>query len=153
MEMILPVMVLVMSLALCFFYAQIACQTILNREFRREYFRSVVNASSLEFLLVRKQVEEASGQIDYAGARRALTCDYLALTYLLRNAAGAGRKYSNQERLLMVYFRGLLLFLTAAHLLKLNERRAILNLTAILQYFANVLGERVVETALAGSSV
>jgi hypothetical protein len=145
--MIVSVLILVTSLALCLFYLQGTCRTILNREFQREYFRSVVNASRLEFLVVRDGINRPQGQVDYSEVRTALTCDYLALTYLLKNAVSVARKYSRQERLLMLYFRGLLMVLSVSHLLRLNEKRAILKLTSILQYFANTLGERVVQTA------
>ena len=43
----------------------------------------------------------------------------------------------------MLYFRSLFLLLSFLHVLKLRERPAILKLTAILQHFANRLGERV----------
>jgi hypothetical protein len=150
--MVLPILVLVTSLSLCLFYLQVTCRTILNREFRREYFRSVVNASRLEFLLVRNGIEGADMPVTYSRIRMALTCDYLTLTYLLRNAVNANQTFSRQERLLMLYFRGLLLSLSVSHLLKLNEKRAILKLTAILQYFANILGERVLHAAVSGVS-
>ena len=151
--MIVSVLILVTSLALCLFYLQGTCRTILNREFQREYFRSVVNASRLEFLVVRDGINRPQGQVDYSEARTALTCDYLALTYLLKNAVSVARKYSRQERLLMLYFRGVLMVLSVSHLLRLNEKRAILKLTSILQYFANTLGERVVQTATDRKSV
>jgi hypothetical protein len=145
--MILSVLILITSLALCLFYMQDTCRTILNREFRRDYFRSVVNASRLEFLSVRDCVEGPHTQLEYSEVRTALTCDYLALTYLLKNAVSVEGKHSRQERLLMLYFRTLLISFSVSHLLRLNEKRAILKLTTILQFFANTLGERVVQTA------
>jgi len=66
----------------------------------------------------------------------------LALTYLLKkNAASSG--CSRRERLLAFYFKTLWLMASAQHLLKLNEKRAVLKLPAILRYFASFLGERV----------
>jgi hypothetical protein len=149
--MILPIIILCSSLALCLFYLQVTCSTILNREFQREYFRSVVNASRLEFLSLREGVQYPEGGFNYSEARMALSCDYLTLTYLLKNAANAERRYSRQERLLMLYFRSLLGLLGISHALKMNEKRTVLRLTAILEYFANVLGERVFQTALSGA--
>jgi hypothetical protein len=149
--MILPILILLSSAALCLFYLQVTCRTILNREFQREYFRSVVNASRLEFLSLREGVQGHEVGFTYSAARMALTCDYLTLTYLLKNAANAKRRYSRQERLLMLYFRALLGLLGVSHALKLNEHRTVLRLTAILEYFANVLGERVFQTALSGA--
>jgi len=60
---------------------------------------------------------------------------------LLKNAALTG--CSHNERLLRLYFKTLSVMVSARHLLKLNEKRAVLKLTAILHYFASRLGERV----------
>jgi hypothetical protein len=49
---------------------------------------------------------------------------------------------SNDERLLWIYFHAIFLVLIIAHTLELNERAVALKLTVILEYFANVLGQR-----------
>jgi len=72
-----------------------------------------------------------------------LKCDFLALTYLLKNAANVNQRYSYEERLLMLYFKLVFASLVTRHWLKLRESTAAMNLTTILQYFANVVGERV----------
>jgi hypothetical protein len=72
-----------------------------------------------------------------------LKCDFLALAYLLKNAANVNQSYSREDKLLMLYFRLVFLSLVTRHLLRLQVRPAILKLTAILQYFANVVGQRV----------
>jgi hypothetical protein len=141
--MVLATVILVSSVALCLFYLQVTCQNILKREFEREYFTSIVNANRLEFLFVRRSLEDFDAPVDYAWVRLALKCDYLALTYLLKNAANARHSYSREERLLMLYFRSLFLLLSVLHLLKMRQKSAILSLTSILQHFANVLGKRV----------
>jgi hypothetical protein len=141
--MILATIILVSSSALCLFYLQVTCHKILKREFAREYFTSIANANRLEFVFVRRSLEEYNAPVDYAWIRLALKCDYLALTYLLKNAANSKQAYSREEWLLMLYFRSLFLLLSFLHVLKLRERPAILKLTAILQHFANRLGERV----------
>jgi len=43
----------------------------------------------------------------------------------------------------MFYFRLVFASLTARHWLRVGEKPAILKLTSILQYFANVVGQRV----------
>jgi hypothetical protein len=71
-----------------------------------------------------------------------LYCDFLALTFLLKNACNERGRLSNAERLLWIYFLAVFLLLIIAHTLRFNERAVILKLTAILKYFANVVGER-----------
>jgi hypothetical protein len=126
-----------------FFYFQVTCQKILRRQFDREYFQSIANANRLEFPALRKSLEEFGAPADYPRLRMMLKCDFLALTYLLKNAANVNQRYSKDERLLILYFRWQFLSLALRRLLKVGEKKAILKLTSVLQYFANVVGQRV----------
>jgi len=143
MGMFLASLILIISTALFVFYLQIACQRILRRKFDREYSLPIVNANRLEFPAIRKGLEEFDTPLDYPRARVMLKCDYLVLTYLLKNAANVTQRYTREERLLIVYFRASLLSLAARHLLRLKEKHPALKLTAVLEYFANVVGQRV----------
>jgi hypothetical protein len=141
--MILAALILILSTAMLFFYFQATCQRILRRQFDREYFRSIVNAHGLEFLALRKSLGEVGAPFDFSRLRMMLKCDFLALTYLLKHAAGAKRRYSKEERLLILYFHCQLLSLAVRRLLRVGEKKAALRLTSVLQYFANVVGQRV----------
>ena len=141
--MFLAALILIISTGLFFFYLQVACQRILRRKFDQEYFLSIVNANRLEFPAIRKGLEEFDALDDYSRVRVMLKCDYLALTYLLKNAANANQRYTRDEYLLIFYFRAVFFSWAARHLLRLREQPAILKLTAILEYFANVVGRRV----------
>jgi hypothetical protein len=141
--MVMAVLILILSSALCLFYVQTVCEKILSRRFNEEYFRSIANANRLEFPFVRKAVEEFDGPVDYPWVRMALQCDYLALTYLLKNAANTKHRYARSEKMLIAYFRALFCMMRLLHLLKMPERAAIVRLTQILQHFADVVGERV----------
>ena len=140
--MFLAALILILSTALFFFYLQAVCQKILRRQFDQEYFRAIVNANRLEFPSIRKALEEFGTPVDYPRLRMMLKCDYLALTYLLKNAANVNQRYSQEERLLMFYFRLVFFFFWTRHWLKLREQPAVLKLTTILEYFANVVGQR-----------
>ena len=141
--MILAALILILSTAMLFFYFQVTCQKILRRQFDREYFQSIVNANHLEFPSLRKSLEEFGAPVDYPRLRMMLKCDFLALTYLLKNAANVNQRYSSEERLLILYFRWQFLSLAVRRLLKVGEKKAVLRLTSVLQYFANVVGQRV----------
>ena len=141
--MMFAALILIISTALFFFYFQVTCQRILRRQFDREYFQSIVNANRLEFPSLRKSLEEFGTPIDYPRLRMMLKCDFLALTYLLKNAANVSQRFSKEERLLILYFRVLLVSLACRRLLRVGEKQAILKLTSVLQYFANVVGQRV----------
>ena len=141
--MVLAALILTLATAFFFFYLQITCQRILRREFDREYFLAIVNANRLEFPAVRRTLGEFNAPVDYPRLRMMLKCDFLALTYLLKNAVNVHQRYSREERLLMFYFRWVFASLIARHWLRVGEKPAILKLMAILQYFANVVGQRV----------
>jgi hypothetical protein len=121
-------------LTLLVFYLEAICQRILRRRFGDELFHSVVDAR-LEFPFVRKALEEFDVPLDYKRFRMQLKCDFLALTYLLKTK----QRFSNEERLLLGYFRAVFFVLWIRHKLGLSERDTVLTLTSILEYFANAL--------------
>jgi len=141
--MIFAALILLLSTALFFFFFQVTCQRILRQQFDREYFRSIAIANRLEFPSVRRSLEEFGAPVDYSQSRSMLRCDFLALTYLLKNVANAKQRYSREERFLILYFHWQLLLLAVRRLLRVGENKTILELTSVLQYFANVVGQRV----------
>jgi hypothetical protein len=141
--MFMATLILILSAGLFFFYLQAVCQKILRRQFAQEYFQAIVNANRLEFPSVRKALEDFGAPVEYPRLMLTLKCDFLALTYLLKNAANVNQRYSYEERLLILYFKLVFVSLITRHWLRLRETAAALKLTVILQYFANVVGERV----------
>ncbi len=141
--MFLASLILILSAAMLIFYFQTACQKILRHKFDRDYSRSIVHANRLEFPAVQRSIEEFGNPVDYSRLRMTLRCDFLALTYLLKNAGNLRQRYTRDERLLIMYSRSLFFTLFLRHLLRLGEKPAILKLTAVLEYFANVVGQRV----------
>ena len=141
--MVFAALILILSTAFFFFYFQATCQRILRQQFDREYFLSIVNANLLEFPVVRRTLGDLNAPVDYPRLRVILECDFQALTYMLKNAVNVNQRYSLQERLLMFYFRLVFASLMTRHWLRVAERPAILKLTTVLQYFANVVGQRV----------
>jgi hypothetical protein len=140
--MLFAVGLLIVSAVLLMLYSQADCERILRREFDHEFFRAVVNASGLGFPSVRKALEECDVTVEYPRLRMRLYCDFLALTYLLKNACNLSLGFSYEERLLKMYFYANWVALSVPLRLSLIERAAALKLTSILEYFANVLGER-----------
>ena len=141
--MVEATLILILSVALCMFYLQINCERILRWRLNQQFYHSVVEANGLQFPFVRKAVEDVGVPVDYWRFRMQLKCDYLALTHLFVCNA---KRFSASEWLfvweLAMYFRAVLLALVIAHTLRLNERAAFLKLTMMLEYFANVVGER-----------
>lgn len=142
-SMFLAALVLILSTASLFFYLQATCQKLLAQRFDPEIFLPVVNANRLEFLSIYQGLEVSDAPVEFTRLRVMLKCDFLALTYLLKNAANLNQRYSREERLLIVYFRLVFLSWVVRHALRLKEKAAILKLTSILCYFASVVGQRV----------
>jgi len=140
--MILSWLILALSMAMVFFYFEATCQRILRRQFDQEYFRSIVNVIRLEFPSLREALDQSGASLDYSRLPKALKCDFLALTHLLRNTADVKSGYSKEQRLLILYCHVQFLSLTVRRLLRVGEKKAALRLTSVLHYFANVIGER-----------
>ena len=141
--MFVPALILIVSTALLFVYFQAVCQKILRRRFTQEYFQTIVNANRLEFPSVQRSIEDFGASVQYSRLTVMLKCDFVVLTYLLKNVNNVYQRFTYEERLLILYFRVLFVSLIMRHWLRLRENSAVLNLVAILEYFANVVGERI----------
>jgi len=141
--MLIVTLILTISTGLLFFYLQAFCQRLLQRHFRQEFFQTIANTNRLEFPSVRKAIKDLGSPLEYPRLTVALKCDFLALTYLLKNAANFNQRYTYEDHLLILYFKLVYAFLLVRHWMKLRETPAALKLTTILEYFANVVGERV----------
>ena len=149
--MILSWLILTLSMAMVFFYFQATCQRILRQQFDQEYFRSIVNVIRLEFPSLREALEDSGASLDYSRLPKALKCDFLALTHLLKNTTDVKPGYSREQWLLILYFRVQFLSLAVRRFLRFGEKKAALRLTSVLQYFANVVGQRMNEVGFGNS--
>ena len=140
-NMFMAVLILIFSTGL-FFYIQVICQKILRRQFAHQFPHAMVNANGFEFPSVRKALEGIGAPVEYPSLMMALRCDFVALTYLAKNAVNVSQRHIYEERFLIFYFKLVFLSLVTRHWLRLREKPVALKLTAILEYFANVVGER-----------
>ena len=141
--MFIPVLILMGFAGGLLFHLQTLCQKLMGRRLTREFYEPIIMAHRLEFPLVRKAIEDCGSSGQYSRLSVTLKCDFLAVTYLLRNASNVYQRVTYEEILLMLYFRVLCASLIARHGLGLRKNSTVLKLTAILQYFADVVGERV----------
>src|SRR5487761_714301 len=113
--MFVATLILIMSTALLL-YLQTACQKILRRRAHQEFYHSIVNANRLEFPFVRSAIEDYDAPLDYTRFRMQLKCDFLALTYLMKNALNSTQKLSRDEKFLVLYSKTLFFTLSLVHL-------------------------------------
>lgn len=149
--MFCSISVLILSTALFIFYIQTICENVLRREFSYAYFQDVLNVIDLEFPRLQ-QALSINAPTNYSQIQLALKCDYSTLTYLLKNGNSERPRFSRQERLLIGYFRLLLLLLPVRYGFHFHEKQAVMKLTVILRHFANLVGERVISTAVPSMS-
>ncbi len=147
----ISVFILLSSLAFLFSWLRAVSRAALRQTFERDYSADAAEASQLEFLAIRRALQECPEEIaDYSGVLTTLERDYEALTYLLRNAGTVHvGKYSRAERLLMLDFQLLRFWVRVKRLLGLQSwHSALLEMTSILQYFGNVMGQRLATSPL-----
>ena len=139
--MFMATLILVLSTAMFFFYLQGVCQKILRRQFAESFWQAIAQANGFEFPSIREALKN-SGAVPYQSLRSGLQRDFQTLTYLAKNAANVSQRHTREERFLIGYFKFMAFSMVVRHALKLGEKPAALRMTAILQYFANVVGER-----------
>jgi len=147
MATLVSVLILVISAFMLVFWLRSASRSIVRERFEQNYSAEVAEANQLEFLAVRKALSDGSAEdADYASSLGALERDYEALTYLLRNAAtvNVGR-YTRPERLLVLDFQLLRVWVRMKRVLGLSSwQSGLVEMATILEYFGNVVGQRLV---------
>jgi len=140
-------LVLVISAFMLVFWLRSASRSVLRERFEQNYSAEVAEANQLEFLTIRKALSDGAGDgVDYASSLSALERDFEALTYLLRNAAtvNVGR-YTRRERLLVLDFQLLRVWVRMKRVLGFSSWQAgLVEMATILEYFGNVVGQRLV---------
>ena len=144
---LVSVSILIISALMLVFWLRSASRSILQERFEQNYSAEVAEANQLEYLTVRKAVSDGpEDSVDYANSLGALERDFEALTYLLRNAAtvNVGR-YTNRERLLVLDFQLLRVWVRFKRTVGLSSwQSGLVEMATILEYFGNVVGQRLV---------
>ncbi len=143
---LVSISILVISAFMLVFWLRSASRSILQERFEQNYSAEVAEANQLEFLTVRKALSDGAESVDYSSSLGALERDYEALTYLLRNAAtvNVGR-YTHRERLLVLDFQLLRVWVRIKRTLGLSSwQSGLVEMATILEYFGNVVGQRLV---------
>jgi hypothetical protein len=142
--MFASIFILAFSVAALLYWAWYACRSILRGPRTAEEIERIAQANRLEFERVRRLLESGADLVSYDGLRDSLRHDFLALTYLLRYAATVhvGR-YSNEERLLIGDFHLMRAVYRLSRAFSPRAARyALLEMAAILEYFATVMNRR-----------
>lgn len=148
--MFTSIFILLFSAAALAYWLRFTVVTILNRDRLAEEAERMAVANRLEFLQVRRKVEESASEAADLRLAQALRHDFLALTYLLRYAAtiNVGR-YSHEERLLVVDFYMMRAIYGLGRMFSPRlARYAMLEMTEVLEHFAGIMSRRMSSFAL-----
>ncbi len=142
--MFTSIFILCFSMAALVYWARHTCVTILRDGRSQEEAERVAEANRLEFQRVRLELESMADIGSYDRLRDSLRHDFLALTYLLRYAATLHvGKYTGEERLLIADFQMMrLIYRLGRAFSPRTARFALLEMSAILEYFAAVMSRR-----------
>ena len=136
------VLIFVISVALLLFYLQAACERIIGREFEESLAQPVIEGNKLSFLQIRRALENGDAPVDCARFQVQLRGDFAALVHLLCSAGTGRRRLSSAERTGAIYFRALSALSAVCQLFGIDARSLLLKMTSVLEFFANLLGER-----------
>ncbi|MBI3667826.1 MAG: hypothetical protein HY236_16615 [Acidobacteria bacterium] len=150
--MLMTLLILVVSSALFLYWFRYTVILILRTRPAPDYAPQVAVANHLSFVEIRQKLHAPVETESLGSFCKALQQDYRMLKYLLGHAAtGQAGRYTVEQRLLMANFRVLALCCAMVQRFQPNAAKtALLEMSSILEYFANVMGSRV--AALAGEA-
>ena len=142
--MAVTLLIVGISLALFVYWFRYTVMLILRTRSTPEYAYKVAAANQLSFVDVRQRLHASAQNENLASLCKALQRDYRVLKYLLGHAANVqAGSYTAEQRLLMLNFRLMSLWFAAALRFRPNvAKMALLEMSGILEYFANVMGRR-----------
>jgi hypothetical protein len=132
------------SVCLFIYWLRYTCQLILSAKSARDYTRDVAQANNLLFLQVQQELAQARERYDLDTLHSKLQNDYRLVTYLLVHGSAF---HANGDRLeqimLMLNFRLLKAYYALSSPLSVSiGKRALHEMTQVVGYFANRMGER-----------
>ena len=146
--MISSIVIIAFSLVLLVYWFRYTCLLILKTKTSLDYASSVVEANNLKFpdiqgRLAREPEAEHLGPLHDSLAR-----DYRLLTYLLRHTAGLHvGGFTLEQRMLMIDFRLMQIWYAVARRLAVpHARKALHEMSHVLNHLANAMGERAAAT-------
>ena len=138
-------LILIASAILFVYWFRYTCLLILSTRTARDYSRAVVEANGLSFQSVRNQLDETPDHVEAMDQVRAsLDRDYQLVTYLLEHAVGCrpeGQEF--EEWMLRLNYRIMRFAYSGVRRLSgAAARRVLLEMTSVINYLANAMGER-----------
>ena len=146
-ELIATLTITASSALLFAYWFRYTCVLILKAKPTRDFAGEVAAANQLSFVEVQSRLRTASA--DLAPLHQALDRDYALVTYLVRHAGGHQGDISLEDRMLQLNYRAMRAFYRVSRPFSAAAaRKALEEMSLVVEHFANVMGER----ALAGAA-
>ena len=145
---VLSIFILIVAGILLLLWLRLVFRSILKKRFDVDYSAKVAESNRLQYFQIGTALAEDPKAIaDCEKFLAALHWDFIVLTYLLRNAATPPvGQYSGTERLLILDFQLLRLWVRLKRFLGIETwRSSLLEMIAILEYFGNLVGHRLLK--------
>lgn len=142
--MIVSLVIIAVSLTLFVYWFRYTCLLILSAKTSKDYAPQVATANQLRFIETRDRLLEAPAGHSLDVLHQDLQRDYTLLTYLMRYAAGRSQSmHALENRILMIDYKIMLVWYTLVRPISGERARgALLEMTSIVHYLANAMGER-----------
>lgn len=149
MELLTTFIITSSSLLLFLYWFRYTCLLILSARTTRDYAANVAMANQLNFLEVQSELRRSAADLNRL--KTSLDRDYRVLTYLLNNAAIAAHgDVAVEERMLEIDYRIMRAWYAVSHNLAPSVAcRALNEMSQVVAYFANSMGERCAVSAAA----
>jgi len=132
------------SLGLLIYWLRYSCQLILSAKSTRDYTRDVAEANDLRFLQVQQELAQVRERIELDSLRSKVKNDYRLLTYLLVHGPAFHANGDRVEQfVLMLNFKLLMAYYELTSPISVSiGKSALQEMTQVVGYFANRMGER-----------
>jgi len=132
------------SVGLLIYWLRYTCELILSTKSARDYTRDVAAANHLRFLQVQQELAQVRERNVLDALRSKLDYDYQLLTYLLVHGPAFQTNGDRIEQVvLMLNFRLLKAYYKLTCPISVSiGKRALKEMTQVIGYFANRMGER-----------
>jgi len=142
--MIISAILVIVSTGLLLWWFRYSCRLILSAPSARDYTKEVAQANELRFLEVQQDLVKVSEPRQLDSLEEKLQRDYTLLNYLLQHGpAFLARNDRLEHRLLALHFHLMRAWYAVNCKLSLStSRHALEEMTQVIGYFANKMGER-----------
>jgi hypothetical protein len=146
--MIASIFIILVSAALLAYWFRYTCVLILRTRTVKDYAAGMATANDLRFHQIQGRLVLEAPAADLPALQEALERDYRLLTYLVEHTAGLEvGGLTLEQRMLMIDFKAMRLVCALSRWVGIDyARHALEEMSSILNYLANAMGERIEST-------